>query len=345
MIALALLTGGWVVYLMVNQEPLPPIGIADRTSNINVLLTRPNDWKKIAEAPVISEEDMTILDGSTATIPVTAELYRQFFGYTDYEIERNGVVLHTTTHYAYLKLIDRDNRFVSKPGSREVSLIFVTQPSDEEKAYAQSKGVELELTPIALDGFVFITHKDNPVESLTVEQIQGIYTGQIKNWSEVGGEDLEIRPYQREQNSGSQTAMEQMVMQGKQMLLPLQTRAKDDMYYGMGELIEAVAEFENGPASIGYTYYYYINNLYKNENIKVIKISGIAPTNDNLISGTYPFSTYYYAVMRAGEPEDSPARILRDYLVSAEGQELIAMAGYCTVNNGDSVPVDNSEQE
>ena len=102
----------------------------------------------------------------------------------------------------------------------------------------------------------------------------------------------------------------------------------------MGGLIRAVAEYENGPASIGYTYYYYIKNLYKDENIKVIKINGIEPTNDNLISGVYPFSTNYYAVIRGDEPEDSPARKLRDYLITPEGQNLIAMAGYCkAVNN------------
>ncbi|HHV51082.1 MAG TPA: hypothetical protein GXX54_05170, partial [Clostridiales bacterium] len=95
----------------------------------------------------------------------------------------------------------------------------------------------------------------------------------------------------------------------------------------------AVAEYENGPASIGYTYNYYINNLYKNENIKVIKINGVSPTNENLISGAYAFSTSYYAVIRKNEPQESPARKLRDYLLTKEGQEIIAMAGYCKAVN------------
>ena len=56
---------------------------------------------------------------------------------------------------------------------------------------------------------MFITHKDNPIDSLTIEQIQSIYSGKITNWNQVGGEDLEIKAYQREGNSGSQTAMEQ----------------------------------------------------------------------------------------------------------------------------------------
>jgi hypothetical protein len=238
------------------------VTLADKTQNINVMIKRPDNWDKIVDEPIISEKYMAIIDGSTATIPITAELYRQFFDYSDKKLDESYIAYtHSTTHYAYVNLIDRINKYPTIP----VSIIFVTPPSEEELQLAETEGVELDITPIAKDGFVFITHKDNPVDNLTVEQVQGIYTGEITNWKEVGGEDIEIQSYQREPNSGSQTAMEQMVMQGKKMI-----KAKDTQVIGgMGELVESVAEYENGKASIGYTYYYYINNLYKNENIKV----------------------------------------------------------------------------
>lgn len=279
-------------------------------------------WQKIIDEPVIPEKDMNIIDGSTATIPITAELYRQFFDYTDKKLNTSYYekFYHSTTHYAYVNLIER--RYGR---STPKNLIFVTPPSEEEKAFAEEMGVELDITPIAKDGFVFITHKDNPVDSLTVEQIQAIYTGEITNWKELGGEDTEIRAYQREPDSGSQTAMEQLVMQGKQLIEPISTQVFD----GMAGLVDAVAEYENGRASIGYTYYYYINNLYKNENIKVLKINGITPDNENLINDNYPFTTNYYAVIRGDEPADSPARKLRDFLVTEQGQQIIEIAGYC----------------
>lgn len=320
LIALVLAVSVQIIIIMLNQKP---VGIADKTSNINVMLTRPDNWKKIIVAPIINENDMAIIDGSTATIPITAEIFRQFYDFTDSQVEQSSVVFHSTTHSAYLNLID--GVYKGENTTNETSLILVTPPSEEEKLYAKNRNVELDLTPIAKDGFVFITHKNNPVDSLTVTQIQDIYTGKITNWNQVGGEDLEIKAYQREQNSGSQTVMEQMVMKGKQMLSPIDAK----IHIGMGMLVDAVAEYKNGPVSIGYTYYYYINNLYKNDNIKVIKINGIAPINENLISGAYPFSSNYYAIIRKDEPQDSPARILRDYLVTKEGQELIAMAGYC----------------
>ncbi|MCL2434001.1 MAG: substrate-binding domain-containing protein, partial [Clostridia bacterium] len=321
------------IYAMLNQ---PIIGIGDKTENTNVMLIRPDNWRKIAGQPVIDEEQMAVLDGSTATVPITAELFRQFFDYTDEDVEESPVVSHSTTHEAYKNLINCEYRSDYKtemypPFPFPTGLILVTPPSEDEKKLAKSNNIELDLTPIASDGFVFITHKDNPVNSLTVEQIQGIYSGKIKNWKAVGGRNKKIIPFQREQNSGSQTAMEQMVMQGKKMLSPL--KFKKHTMMSMGMLVDAVAAYENGPASIGYTYYYYIKNLYKNEDIKVIEINGIVPSNETFISGVYPFSTNYYAVMRGDEPEDSPARILRDYLISPKGQDVIEMAGYCRVVN------------
>jgi phosphate transport system substrate-binding protein len=302
------------------------ITLFDKTGNINVMLIRPANWRKIIDAPVISEKEMKLIDGSTATIPITAELFRQFFDYSDEKLNEMYVAYyHSTTHYAYINLIERQSAW--SLGTPNTSLIFVTPPSEEEKQMAAKAGIELDIVPIAKDGFVFIVHKDNPVESLTPEQIRAIYAGEITNWKEVGGEDIEIRAYQREPNSGSQTAMEQMVMQGRQMIAPIDTQ----VIGGMGELVDAVAEYENGRASIGYTYYYYINNLYKNENIKVLRINGITPDNENLTDETYPFTTNYYAVMRSDEAEGSPAMILREFLISEPGQQLIEMAGYCRV--------------
>jgi phosphate transport system substrate-binding protein len=309
----------------------PKTGVGDMTndygsfsSNVNVLLKRPDDWKKIIDEPVIDIEEMDIIDGSTATIPITIELFRQFYGMNDYDTETRYANRHNTTHKAYLNLINRalpSTRYKSEI----ISLIFVTPPSDEELQAAAEKGVTLDMAAIAKDGFVFITHKDNPVDSLTVEQIRGIYSGAIANWKDVGGKDLPIKAYQRELNSGSQTAMLNLVMKGIPMIEPIDTT----IYVGMGDLVDAVAEYQNGPASIGYTYNYYINNLYKNENVKTLKVEGISSDDANLINGTYPFTTAYFAVMRADERADSPARKLRDFLLSEKGQRLIEMAGYC----------------
>lgn len=179
------------------------------------------------------------------------------------------------------------------------------------------------IRPVCYDAFVFITHKDNPVDSLTIDQIQKIYSGEITNWKEVSGDDAKIVPYQREENSGSQTAMEKLVMKGIPMLSPDTVKVE----VGMGELVDAVAEYKNSQSSLGYTYQYYIDKLYKNENIKVLLVEGISSKPENLRTGAYPFTTPYYGVIRSGDEQKTGGKFL-DWMLSDEGQECIAQAGY-----------------
>ncbi len=288
------------------------------SDSVNILLNYPQNWRQIMTEKVFTDDSFfERIDGSTATIPITGELVRQIKGDKSYSGSvLNDYIDHNTTHTAYEKLI-----------SKEKDLIFVTPPSDEEQKLAGKKKEPMKLEPVALDGFVFITHIDNPVESLTIEQIKDIYSGKITNWKEVGGNDEKIIPYQREKNSGSQTAMEKFVMTDTELM-----KAEKELYVEfMGPLIERVAIYENDTCAIGYTYYYYMNNLYRNPRIKMIKINGTAPENENLKNGTYPFTVPYYEVIRESEPDGSTASELFDYMLTDEGQDIVELAGYCSV--------------
>ncbi|MBO5936771.1 MAG: hypothetical protein J6Q79_04040, partial [Clostridia bacterium] len=143
---------------------------------------------------------------------------------------------------------------------------------------------------------------------------------------EVGGKNEKIRAFQREKNSGSQTAMENLVMGGSDMIDPIEVK----IIVGMGELVDAVAEYENETASLGYTYRYYIDTLYKNDNIKTIAVNGIAPTDENIRNSCYPFTTNYYGVIREGDEEEIGGQFL-DWILSDEGQKCVAQAGYITM--------------
>ena len=90
--------------------------------------------------------------------------------------------------------------------------------SRNEKAAAESLGVELETAPLAIDALVFIVNPKNPVKNLTTDQVRKIYTGEITNWKEVGGVDHAITPYIRDADSGSQEKMETLVMNGLNMI-------------------------------------------------------------------------------------------------------------------------------
>ena len=338
-----------IVTLIVNMDT----GVADKTGSwgaINQDVKRDENWKQIVKDSsfklgdtytVTNEYGYTEkycdkntypnIDGSTVCVPMAVEFARQHLGFED--TVANQFVDFSTTHYAYEFLMNQGDEMQDyvynlstyiNVGS--VDLVIATEPSDEEIAQAEALGVTLKKTPVCYDAFVFITHKDNPVESLTVEQIKKIYTGEITNWKDVGGKNEKIRAFQREKNSGSQTAMENLVMGGADMIDPIEVKVIE----GMGVLVDAVAEYENDTASLGYTYRYYIDTLYKNDNIKTIAVNGIAPTDDNIRSGAYPFTTNYYAVIREGDEDDIGGQFL-NWMLSDEGQQCIAQAGYISM--------------
>lgn len=312
-------------------------------SQISQALTRDEDWQQYAEGDFFRLGDVTPLgeeglfiasygtypsmDGSTVCVPMAMELARQWLGLT--EEDMNGFVNFSTTPYAYERLTANKPNPLSTVKSRgimmddthPIDLVLATYPNADERKAAEDAGVELEYVPFCCDAFIFMVNSQNPVESLTVRQIQEIYTGQIISWAQAGGEQRAVYAYQRPHGSGSQTAMEEMVMQGLNMSTPNANYISD----GMAEAVEQVGNYDNGQNAIGYSYLYYVNELVESGGIKVLAIDGVAPTDENLQSRAYPFTVNYYAVYRKGD--DNTAAFV-DWLVSPAGQKAVAQAGY-----------------
>lgn len=262
----------------------------------------------------ITEENYPRVDGSTATLPLSSAVYRLVTGASVKESDE--AVVHTKTTNSYLRLING-----------EVDLLIAADKNEAVDEAAAQAGVELEIRPIALDAFVFLANEDNPVKSLTKEQIQGIYSGQITNWSQLGGEDKDIIPFQRNENAGSQTAMKSLVMQGMEMI-----PAEKLEIATMSSLLEAVAAYNNDANALGYSYYYYANLMYQTPGLRFMAVDGVEPSNESVQSGAYPYIATYYAVIRREEAEDTPARRIFEWLTTVPGQELAADLGYIPVN-------------
>ena len=258
-----------------------------------------------------TKETYPKVDGATAMYPMSVEIAKAVIGLSEEEAEE--FITHHTTSKAYYGLIDKT-----------CDLIFVSEPSDDILNRAKEAGVTFEMVGIGRDGFVFVVNQDNPVDRLTIEQIIQIYTGQITNWKEVGGEDLPIIAYQREQNSGSQNLMEKMVMKGT----PMMEAPAEYLISSMDGLIDHVASFENSRAALGYSIYLYAKDQYVKDSIKFLSIDGVFPTDDSIADGSYPLSKIVYAIFRADEPENSPVRQLVEWLRTPEGQLAVEAGGY-----------------
>lgn len=253
------------------------------------------------------------MDGSTSAAPLEAGLKSHVLGIT-YSRARE-LVEHTTTHKSFERLING-----------EVDMIFSVPISAEQEESAKAKGLTLTQVPAAKEGFVFVVNVNNPVESLTSEQLRGIYSGKITNWSEVGGKDEPIIAYQRNKDSGSQNYMTEFM--GENTLIAPEPKYIE---YGMGGIMDAVATYDNAENAIGYSVYSYAAQMYANANkVKFISVDGVKPTKATMADGSYPLSSCTYMICTDKSAEK--AKPFMDWVASDEGQTAVLKSGYLPVN-------------
>ena len=260
------------------------------------------------------EDDLPVLDGAAALVPVYASVIDSVYpeGSVTYEggsfsddnqygenFAEDSVMQYQNTIRGFDALLD---------GS--VDLFFTAHPSEKQMETAKEKGIDIELVPIGLEAFVFFVNKNNPVDSLTVDEIKGIYRGKITNWKDVGGADRSINPLLRIKNSGSQTMMEKFM--------------ENDM-------IESRSMFAIFGASIGYSFRYYLSGMVANDNVRMLSVNGIYPDAGNIRNSRYPLTAAFYAACRKDNANPNVPKLV-DWLLSKEGQKLIEECGYVAIN-------------
>lgn len=259
-------------------------------------------------------ENYPKMGGSLANLPLGEAVTATVLG-IDREKASSMIKFEGSTTDNYEALVDG-----------EFDIILAYEMSDDAKAYCKEKNTELEMTAIGADALVFICSLENAVDSLTKKQIEEIYTGNITNWNEVGGEDHPIIAYQRNKDSGSQTLFDKLINLGDKLM-----EAPTDRKIGsMIGLLEAVADYDNSKDALGYTVYYYLTNMEgdKLSTSKLLSVDGIAPTNETIASGEYPYVNDFYVVIRKDAEENSPERILYDWIISEQGKELASRENY-----------------
>lgn len=275
------------------------------------------EYEKMQEPTeaLFSQEDYPRVDASLAIHPLVDEIASDFLQIPVEDLKYEYT--KTRTSDVYKNLVD---------GKADV--IFVAEPSTQDYEYAKSNNVELNVIPVTSSAFVFVVNTENPVNNLTLDEIVKIYKGEITNWKEVGGNDEEIIAYQRPDGSGSQTAMISLVMKEEKFTSAPQIKVA----VGMEDLVDAIAEYDNSKAALGYSYFYYINTMYKRDTVKMLAVNGINPTIETIKNGTYPIYTNGYIVTRKDLDENSSAKKWVDNVLSQRGSKIIEDAGYVPVN-------------
>ncbi len=165
---------------------------------------------------------------------------------------------------------------------------------------------------VALDGVAVVVNPENTVADLTVEQIAKIFSGEITNWSELGGADAEIAVFGRESGSGTRSAFEEIV--GVE-----DACAYTNEYSSTGDMVGAVA---GNPNAIGYASLSAVD-----ESVVAVKVNGVAPSEATVKDGTYEIQRPFVMVTKEGTELSEAAQAFLDYATSAEVAEYIAAAG------------------
>ena len=275
-----------------------------------------------AELPIpgIDAENYPSINGSTANHPLICRIYSEIC----------GVPMEEAETLVNLDLGSTGSIWMNMMNGFGPDLLIAYEPPEEVKAEYAAQLAELEIDPLGRDGLVFLANAANPVESLTVEELQGIYTGRITDWSEVGGEPGPIQPFQRNADSGSQTLFLKLLMDG---LTPMDPPT-ELVQMTMGGLIDGVAAFDGSGSALGYSVYYYASLMYANPDLKILSVDGVAPSAESIGDGSYPLTNDFYVAIRADLPEDSPVRALRDWLLTDEGKRLLTEENYVWARDG-----------
>lgn len=175
----------------------------------------------------------------------------------------------------------------------------------------KDKEKSLWYVEIARDGLVLIVNPENPIQNLTLDQVRGIYTATITDWSQLGGSKSKINIITREEGSGTRSAFTELVM-GKAEITP-----KAIVQDSNGAVRQLVAD---DPNAIGF-----ISLGLVNDKVKALHLGGITATRENIMNGSYTLSRPFLFVTN-GEPTGLAKKFI-DFTLSSEGQKLLSNEG------------------
>jgi phosphate transport system substrate-binding protein len=249
-----------------------------------------------------------VVNGSTTVLPFAQIAVERFAAaHPEVKISISG----GGTGNGIKGLIDKTTHIAN--ASREIK--------NSEVEQAKAKGVTPFETAVALDCIVPLVHPSNPVESLTFAQLKKIYTGEVVNWKDVGGEDAPIAVVGRDSSSGTYGTWQELVVEKGDGEQKSRVTPKAQVTASSGAMLTTVA---GNKYAIGYDGIGYVNKTVKAVSVEGIEAS-IATAKDN----TYPLSRKLYMYTN-GEPSGDVKAFI-DYVLSADGQKIVTDTGFISL--------------
>ena len=254
-----------------------------------------------------------------ATIDLTNDMaYDLLEGYCNVkEKKAKEYVSSYSVSDAYKKIIEEDTE-----------VVLATDIDQDTLDWIKANNVEVEITPIAKDAIVFFNNNQNPVTNLTVNNIKDIYSAKVTNWSEVGGENLDIIAYPPKEDT-EEVYMLTKFMGSRNVAKP-GLRIPD---VTVTKVYDAVSKYlDTRKKAIGYTTYNNSKNITDYDNVRTLSINGVVPTDESIRSGEYAGAMNIYAIIKKDTPVNSQTRNFVNYILSQNGQDIINEGGYINLS-------------
>jgi len=255
-------------------------------------------------ALTVARGDAIVIKGSDTLgaklVPQLAEQFKAQHSGTTFDIAAEG----SATGFA--ALIDKT-----------AAIGMASRPAKpEEIANGKAKGVDLKETIVAYDGIAVIVNTANSIKALTKKQVEQIFTGEITDWSAVGGSGGKISVYTRNTSSGTYAEFKELAMKKRDYAPDSQKLA------GNEQIAQEVGKNPNGAGYIGLAYT-------KASGIKVVPIDGASPSKESVLAKSYPYArpTFFYT---NGEPTGVVKEFI-DFTVGPEGQKIVDQVGFVPI--------------
>ncbi len=254
-------------------------------------------------ALTVARGDAIVIKGSDTLgaklVPQLAEQFKAQYPGTTFDIAAEG----SATGFA--ALIDKT-----------AAIGMASRPAKpEEIANGKAKGVDLKETIVAYDGIAVIVNTASSIKGLTKKQVEQIFTGEITDWSAVGGSGGKISVYTRNTSSGTYAEFKELAMKKRDY-------AQDSQKLAGNEQIAQEVKNPNGVGYIGLAYT-------KASGIKVVPIDGASPSKESVLAKSYPYArpTFFYT---NGEPTGVVKEFI-DFTVGPEGQKIVEQVGFVPI--------------
>ena len=190
---------------------------------------------------------------------------------------------------------------------------------EQEFKDAVAKGVLPVAHVVAMDGVCIVVHPSNPINALTTEQVRDIYTGKIKNWSQLGGPSVPIVAISRDTSSGTYETFENFIMKGQKM---------DSSVEYVSTNPQAFARVKSTIGAVGYVGFGFIQT-----GVKAVTLDGIKPSRDTILSGRYPASRPLFMFTNGYPALGSMAHKFVTFHLTEKGQEIVEDKGFVPVTD------------